>query len=93
MLDSIILSITGGALTIIGSIVLQRINKYIKEREKRELKKEALLELHYLKLDAVVYTLGTVGEHRQEFEKVYNQRLEKQLKERDDLQKIIESNS
>ena len=41
MLDSIITTATSVVLTTLGAIALTKINKYIKEKERRELKKEA----------------------------------------------------
>jgi hypothetical protein len=93
MLDSIITTATSVLLTTLGAVALSKLTKYIKEKERRELKKEAQQELHYLKLDAVIYALGNVGEHKEEFEKVYRTRLKNQLSEREDLQEIINQNS
>ena len=80
---------------LLGSSLSSRYqtSKRPKEKERRELKKEAQQELHYLKLDAVIYALGNVGEHKDEFERVYRTRLKNQLSEREDLQEIINQNS
>ena len=89
MLDSIVVSTVGAFLTVLGSVAIMKMTKYIKEKEKRELKKEAQQELHYLKLDAVIYALGNVGEHKREFERIYKERLREQLNEREDLEELI----
>lgn len=92
-LDTIIVAAVGAVMSILASAAYSKINSYITEREKREIKKEAQLELHYIKLDAVVYTLGTVGEHKSEFERVYTERYRQMLEQRKDLEDIIKQNS
>lgn len=92
MLEAIIISVVGAILGIIAKNISQKVTNYITERERRELKKEALQELHYLKLDAVIYALANVGEHKVEFENVYNKRLKQQLSERKEIEELLKSN-
>jgi hypothetical protein len=89
MLEAIIISVVGAILGIIAKNISQKVTNYITERERRELKKEAQQELHFLKLDAVIYALANVGEHKREFELIYKQRLREQLNEREDLEELI----
>lgn len=91
--DTIIVGLVGTVMSTLATAAYSRISSYIKDRERREIKKEAQLELHYIKLDAVVYTLGTVGEHKSEFERVYTERYRQMLAERKDLEEIIKQNS
>lgn len=93
MIDTVVISAVGIVMTSIATFIGTKINSYINERKRNETKKEALLELHYIKLDAVIYTLGTVGEHRKEFEITYSKRYKQMLNERQDLQEIVNQNS
>lgn len=78
--------------TIIILIVSYRVTAYLKKREHDERVARAKQEIHYIKLDAVIFALAeaSVEPHKSEFQKAYDRRYQELLKDRRNINEMAE---
>lgn len=69
--------IASGIVTLIAGIVGRRLDKHAKNQEAGALRRERKQELHYKKLDAVIYALASASENinGQTFKRNYDEKM------------------
>lgn len=91
----ILVSILSIVVTIFIGYVTFRINRYLTKREKEEHLREAKQRMHYIKLEALVYSFGEIlamkfgDTSKKEFLDTYNKKRDSLIMEESQLSQIL----
>lgn len=81
--NSFIITVLTVALTTISTVAVKTVRNHFKRREKVEKENQRRQELHFMKIDAVIYAIAASSDnvHSEIFSRKYDEQLKRLIRE------------